>query len=126
MIVSEPTFREKFLAALDAHVAAHGVPGSVTGPGRSGAVASVYASHHLGVPWIPYDCASWGAHGGYGLPMPILVVDTASGTGKTMRRARRLTGSPWPGVVAFSEPPVRRFWYERAALATQERPHATP
>ena len=28
--------------------------GAVVGPGRSGAVASVYASHILGIPFIPY------------------------------------------------------------------------
>jgi hypothetical protein len=26
---------------------------AVTGPGRSGAVASAYASHFLNIPWIP-------------------------------------------------------------------------
>lgn len=47
--VQEPEFRERIKAVL-AGVEAK----AVTGPGRSGAVASVYASHILGLPFIPY------------------------------------------------------------------------
>lgn len=78
---------------------------SVTGPGRSGAIASVYASHMLGIPFIPY---------GQEVPeklKPVLVVDTASLTGKTMRKAAKRYGTDL-SVVAFHEPPRVVFWYE--------------
>ena len=77
-IVSEGEFAAAIRTALQ------GVEvGSVTGPGRSGAVAAVYASHILGVPFIPY-----------GQPAPkglgrILVIDTAEESGATLRKAGR-------------------------------------
>src|ERR1700724_3312508 len=56
--------------------------GAVTGPGRSGAVAAVYASHMLGVPFIPY-----------GMRCPehfqLLIVDTARESGRTLRKAAK-------------------------------------
>ena len=54
----------------------------VTGPGRSGAVASVYASHILGVPYKPHKC------GNYSLDKRVLLVDTVKYTGKTLNKAR--------------------------------------
>lgn len=83
--------------------------GSVTGPGRSGAVAAVYASHILGIPFIPY-----------GQPAPadrgsILVIDTAIESGKTLRKAERRYAEFNPVVIAcYEEPPRVRFWYEPA------------
>lgn len=79
----------------------------VTGPGRSGAVASVYASHFLGVPFVPYKCRveSKGA----------LIVDTAMASGRTVRKASRVyNNSPW--IVAFNQPPRVKFWYERLSF----------
>lgn len=81
--------------------------GSVTGPGRSGALAAVYASHILGVPFIPH-----------GSPTPpglgrMLIVDTARETGKTLRKAMRRYQETNPLVlVVFEEPPRVMFWYE--------------
>ena len=80
---------------------------AVTGPGRSGAVAAVYASHLMGVPFIPY-----------GLPCPdhlrpLLIVDTARKSGATLRKAERKYGNAVVVVHAFDEPPRLRFWYER-------------
>src|SRR5277367_2980671 len=74
--------------------------GSVTGPGRSGAVASVYASHILGIPFIPY-----------GQPAPaylgrVLVIDTAAESGATLRKAGRKYARYNPIVMAiYQEPP---------------------
>jgi hypothetical protein len=48
--VSEPEFD----CAIRAMLADLEGIGSVTGPGRSGALAAVYASHILGVAFIPY------------------------------------------------------------------------
>ena len=79
---------------------------AVTGPGRSGAVASVYASHLLGVPWIPY---------GQPCPdslRPILIIDTASRTGATLRKAGRRYEGDQLLLHLFDEPPRLRFWYE--------------
>jgi hypothetical protein len=79
----------------------------VVGPGRSGAIASVYASHILGIPFLPY-----------GTPCPehmrpLLIVDTARKSGATLRKAERLYGEGCIVVHVYDEPPRLRFWYER-------------
>lgn len=102
--VSEPEFRDRIRELLRGCCAA-----AVTGPGRSGAVAAVYASHILGIPFIPYRN-----------PVPkkfdgkMLVIDTATWTGSTIRKA----GRRYPGaqiLVVYNEPPMVRFWYEARA-----------
>lgn len=102
-IVQPEQFRVALRRALLDRGVERGSVVAVTGPGRSGAVASVYASHMLGAPFVPY-----------GQPAPagtVLVVDTAAKTGRTLRRAERR----YPGSVAvavFNEPPRVTFWYE--------------
>jgi adenine/guanine phosphoribosyltransferase-like PRPP-binding protein len=84
----------------------------VMGPGRSGAIAAVYASHILGVPFLPYNT-----------PLPskltmLLIVDTARQSGNTLRK---MLGK-YPGAQAlavFTEPPRVRFWYEVSDDATK-------
>lgn len=105
-IVSESEFaaRLRLLLADPQYAAA----GWVTGPGRSGAVAAVYASHILHIPFVPY-----GSHA------PdlgrVLIVDTARETGATVRKAlRRYEASDPLECVAFEEPPRVAFWYEAA------------
>lgn len=79
----------------------------VTGPGRSGAIAAVYASHILGIPFIPY-----GTKPPPQLPR-LLLIDTASQTGKTIRKAqRKYEGHVAATVVVYQEPPRVAFWYE--------------
>lgn len=79
----------------------------VTGPGRSGAIAAVYASHLLGVQFIPY---------GELLPRGVgslLIIDTARKSGATLRKAMRLYSDHDATVrVAYEEPPRVTFWYE--------------
>lgn len=113
-IVSEPEFSARICEVLRGccNVAA------VTGPGRSGAVAAVYASHILGVPFIPYRAT---------VPekfkQRLLVIDTARWTGATIRKAGRL----YPGariITVYDEPPMVRFWYE-ARYWTDGADHAT-
>lgn len=83
---------------------------AVVGPGRSGAVASVYASHLLGIPFLPYG-AKCPEH-----LRPLLIVDTARKSGASLRRAeRRYGGGDCVVVHVYDEPPRLRFWYERAA-----------
>jgi hypothetical protein len=83
--------------------------GSVTGPGRSGAVAAVHASHHLGVPFIPYG-SRCPTHLGR-LP----IIDTARERGAALRKAERRYAEVNPPVVAcFEGPPREAFWYEAA------------
>ena len=78
----------------------------VTGPGRSGALCSVYVSHLTGIPWVPYM-----ARPGKGR---MLVVDTARKTGETMRKAMRRYKDMDPvELVVFEEPPRVKFWYEK-------------
>lgn len=87
--------------------------GCVTGPGRSGAIASAMASHVLGVPFIPFRTP---------VPeklRPVLVIDTARMTGKTMRKARKMYGASAVQAWLFDEPPIVRFWYERIGKHAQ-------
>ena len=83
--------------------------GSVTGPGRSGTVAAVYASHHLGVPFIPYG-SRCPTHLGR-----LLIIVTARESGATLRKAERSYAEVNPLVVAcFEEPPRVALCYEAA------------
>ena len=79
----------------------------VTGPGRSGAIAAVYTSYILGVPFIPY---------GTNIPdklTPILIVDTARKSGKTLRKAEVKYEDYKPVTLwCYDEPPRVHFWYE--------------
>jgi len=80
--------------------------GWVTGPGRSGAVAAVYASHVLRIPFVPFGAAA----APRGRP---LVIDTARSTGAALRKALRRYESFDPiECVLFEEPPRVQFWYE--------------
>lgn len=101
--ITEP----EFAARLRATLPANDNIGAVTGPGRSGAVAAVYASHMLGVPFIPY-----GSHAPADLGR-LLIVDTARQSGRTLRKAvsRYQDANPLV-VVAYEEPPRVAFWYE--------------
>jgi hypothetical protein len=101
-VVSELEFRTRLQTALRS--AEYTWVGAVTGPGRSGAVAAVYASHILRVPFIPFG-AKAPDHG------TLLIVDTASQSGRTLRKsARRYPGSLT--LAVFNEPPRVMFWYE--------------
>ena len=104
-IVGEPEFRAKMqkkLLEIDLSEV-----GSVTGPGRSGAVAAVYASHILGIPFIPYGATAPTKLG------RLLIVDTARESGRTLRKAERKYEEADPIVVViFEEPPRVAFWYE--------------
>lgn len=105
-IVSEIEFRERIAQII------REVPSScawVTGPGRSGAVASVYASHLLGIPFVPYGSFAAANLG------RVLIVDTARESGATLRKAARKYKEHDPFVwVGFEEPPRVAFWYEAA------------
>lgn len=104
-IVSETEFRDRLVEVL-AGLEVDAI-GSVTGPGRSGAIASVYASHMLGVPFIPFG-SRCPTHLGR-----LLVIDTARESGATLRKAERRYADATPLVVAcFEEPPRVTFWYE--------------
>lgn len=110
-VVQEPEFRARIRGALQGMEAK-----AVTGPGRSGAVASVYASHILGVPFIPYRQR---------VPdklRPVLVIDTAQWTGATIRKARRLYGQDAKMLTVYHEPPMVMFWYDRRAVTKIDKP----
>jgi hypothetical protein len=101
-IVTEAEFSERIRERLrDVTV------GSVTGPGRSGAVAAVYASHILHVPFIPFK---------HRMPIHLgrpLIIDTATESGATLRKAARFYEAHAPLVIAvYQEPPRVAFWYE--------------
>ena len=82
---------------------------SVTGPGRSGAIASVYASYILHIPFVPYnDNVPAGIQ-------PVLIIDTVENSGRTLRKASsRYTKLDINNETAFviKEPPRRHFYYE--------------
>lgn len=99
-VISEAQFLERL------HEIAGTSAKSVTGPGRSGAIASVYASHYLGIPWIPF---------GQPCPdeiRPLLIMDTARKSGRTLRKAERQYGPDCFSHALFEEPPRVTFWYE--------------
>lgn len=75
----------------------------VTGPGRSGAIAAVYTSHYLGIPFVPYKQRA---------PGNPLIVDTAVMSGRTIRKASRFYGCA-DYIFVYSEPPRVKFWYEK-------------
>ncbi len=109
-IVSEDEFKLRLLTVLPANDDI----GAVTGPGRSGAVAAVYASHILGVPYIPYGSpAPVIKHRNGRIAGRLLIVDTARESGRTLRKAVSRYQHANPIVaVAFEEPPRVAFWYE--------------
>jgi hypothetical protein len=115
-IITEPEFAERIAQVVNE------VPaniGSVTGPGRSGAIAAVYASHILHVPFIPYGSQAPVSLG------RVLIVDTARESGRTLRKAERRYDYCDPFVwVGFEEPPRVAFWYE--AQKPQRYKHELP
>lgn len=101
-IVSEQEFRTKLIEALKNCPAK-----SVTGPGRSGAIAAAYTSHLLDIPFVPY-----GRKVGPDL-QPLLIVDTALYSGSTMRKAeKQYQGAHLIKRWLYAEPQMVRFWYE--------------
>lgn len=104
-IVSEEEFRLRLTMVLLGNDTRE--VGSVTGPGRSGAVAAVYASHLLRIPFIPFG-SKCPTHLGR-----LLIVDTATESGATLRKAARRYDDANPLVLyAYKEPPRVAFWYE--------------
>lgn len=102
-VISENEFRERLYSILDSFDTSQF--GSVTGPGRSGAVAAVYTSHYLGIPFIPYK-SKYPENLG-----KLLIVDTARQSGETLRKASRKYGDAFT-IACFEEPPRVAFWYE--------------
>ena len=103
--ISESEFHNRLVEVLS------GLPkreiGSVTGPGRSGAIAAAYASHKLGVPFVAFG-SSCPKHLGR-----LLIIDTARKSGETLRKAGRRYSAFDPIIVAcYDEPPRLSFWYE--------------
>ncbi len=86
----------------------------VTGPGRSGAIASVYTSHILGVPFLPFGVLVPSKLADAGI---LLIIDTATESGATLRKAsRRYEAWSRSSIAVFNErdPQIGRvaFWYE--------------
>jgi hypothetical protein len=105
--ISEEEFRTALILFLDSIV--HLNIRSVSGPGRSGAIAAVYTSHYLAIPFIP--------QGGRIVDdlRPHLIIDMAISSGKTLRKAIRKTNAEYAFAI-FTEPPRAKFWYESEIL----------
>lgn len=106
-IITETEFAQKIREILCGRDLSH--VGAVTGPGRSGSVAAVYASHILGVPFIPFgsQCPD---------KFNLLLIDTARESGRTLRKSaswytRRMGRAPTV-IAIYEEPPRVAFWYE--------------
>jgi hypothetical protein len=106
MIITEAEFRAEVLKYRGTF---HPMPDTsgpvfVTGPGRSGAIASVYASHFWGAAFLPFgeipDCE----------PGNLLVVDTATKSGRTLRGA----AVRYPGCRSFA-------FYDESSSGLSER-----
>lgn len=105
LTITESQFSERVRTLLDDRQ--YDCIGSVTGPGRSGAIAAVYASHILRVPFITYGGTPPWRHG------KLLIIDTAIESGATMARAVRRYGAERTLTLAcYTEPPRVMFWYE--------------
>ncbi|BBB99718.1 hypothetical protein [Bradyrhizobium elkanii] len=106
-IVSEAEFAQRIRTVLFNKRVEH--VGCVTGPGRSGAVAAVYASHILGIPFIPF---------GANVPdkLELLLIDTARESGRTLRKSAswytKKMGRAPTVIAVYEEPPRIAFWYE--------------
>lgn len=108
--MTEEEWRTVFLSKLDKE--AYGDYTFVTGAGRSGAVAAVYASHHLGIPYIPHKAGNYLSGG------RVLVVDTVEYTGKTLRKAQKWyakRGLQTQAIFGVKETRGHYFkmWYEK-------------
>lgn len=101
--VTEAEFAERVRAVRDTVIA--GKYDLVTGPGRSGAIAAVYVSHATGIPFMPYKC--WISPES----KKILVVDTVSMSGKTIRRASRVYDGA-DTMVFYEADKKIHFWFE--------------
>ena len=75
----------------------------VTGPGRSGALMSVYMSHYFSMNFVPYGQLTDNEN--------VLVVDTAMLSGRTIRKAARLYNDADTFVLYTTKNRVK-FWYE--------------
>lgn len=103
-IIQESEFRTAMYNALDNFKKSN--VKYVTGPGRSGAIAAVYASHYLTIPFIPSTFKT-----SFFNKNEVLVVDTAMLTGATVRKCMKKFNTSF-SVVPFIEPPLVKFWYE--------------
>lgn len=105
-VISEPEFNLA-LRELLSTISTDDFPGWVTGPGRSGAIAAVYTSHLLGIPFLPFGQFADEKLG------RVLLIDTARETGQTLRKAERKYETRNPLVLCvYEEPPRVAFWYE--------------
>lgn len=102
-IISEQEFRTHLILILN-NIRYMGFK-SVSGPGRSGAVAGVYASHYLHIPFIT-KAVDISAE-----LQPHLVIDTAISSRKTLKKAHRKANAAY-SIAIFQEPPRVKFWYE--------------
>lgn len=105
-IVGEPEFAARLRDMLGGDRIAPDI-GWVTGPGRSGAIAAVYASHMLAIPFVPFGSSAPPELG------RVLIIDTARQSGRTLRKAAKRYEAADPLVLwAYDEPPRVAFWYE--------------
>lgn len=106
---SEQEFREDFCNVLSNKTFGH--YDFVTGPGRSGAIAAVYASHFLNIPYVPHKAGNYEAFS------RVLIVDTVEYTGKTLRKAAKWyakRGLSTHTLYTYKEYKGHyyKFWYE--------------
>jgi adenine/guanine phosphoribosyltransferase-like PRPP-binding protein len=85
-------------------------PDFIVGPGRSGAVAAVYVSYRLHCPFVPFG------HPGGAKGSSVLIVDTVSMSGRTIRRAAAKYERMGFAVSTLTIVPQNQkrhhFWYE--------------
>ena len=104
-LITENEFKTALIAVLSCYKPPHF--DAVTGAGRSGAIASVYASHALGARFVAY--------GDIVKPHEkLLIIDTAKMTGKTMRKAAKKYShvNELVTLTVYDSPIRHKFWYE--------------
>lgn len=114
IVVSE----NEFSTLVGLAIAEEPMPDFIVGPGRSGAVASVYVSYRMHRPFVPYG------HAGGPKGSTVLIVDTVSMTGGTIRKARARYERMGFVVRTLTIVPENRkrhhFWFEYANDQNQE------
>lgn len=101
--ITESEFQDRLREALSDHEVHFAR--WVTGPGRSGAIAAVYASYFLNIPYVQFGYAARPE----GAPLVIDITECR----KNFRDADRLYGHLSPIKIALFEiKPYQSFWFK--------------
>lgn len=110
-LITEAAFQERIEEALADR---HGKFAWVMGPGRSGAIAAIYASHILNIPWVPYGFLPRAKGKG-------LLIDIAHTNALCLNRAvRRYRTRETETLLLFHTPDaIPVLWFQCPAISVK-------